>query len=136
MFNRDGINIFDFDLYSKRISFFYQKRDKIGTVFGLFLTFLYILLTLIIFIFYLTKTIKRADVKLQDSTVYSQGLPSIHINRKLFYFTFGLENPFTLNRFIDEGIYYPKVYFIKQDKENGILITKEKIDLNVERCNF
>ena len=136
MLNRNGINIFDFDLYSKRISFFFEKRDKIGTVFGLLLTFIYIILTLVIFIVNVSNTIKRSDVKSQESTVYFQGLPSIDLNRKLFYFAFGLESPFTLNRFIDEGIYYPKVYFIKQDKENGILITKEKIDLNVERCEI
>ena len=136
MFNRDRINIFDFDLYSKSISFFFEKRDKIGTVFGLLLTFIYIILTLVIFIVNLVNTVKRSDVKSKESTAYFQGLPSIDLNRKLFYFAFGLENPFTLNRFIDEEIYYSKVYFIKQDKENGILITKEKIDLNIERCDF
>ena len=136
MRNKDGINIFDFDLYAKRISFFYKKRDEIGTAFGLFLTFLYVVLTLVIFILYLSKTIRRSDVKSQESTVYSQGLPSIDVNRKLFYFAFALENPLTQSRFIDEGIYYPKVYFIKQYKENGIFITKEKIDLKVERCGF
>ena len=51
MFNRNGINIFDFDLYSKRISFFFEKRDKIGTVFGLLLTFIYIILTLVYIIY-------------------------------------------------------------------------------------
>ena len=123
------------DIYSKRISFFYDKRDKIGTFFGLILTFLYIIATLILFVFYLSRTIKRSDLKSQESTIYSQGLPSIDINRKLFYFAFGLEHPVTLSRFIDERIYFPKVYFIKQEKENGILVTKEKISLEVQRCD-
>ena len=39
-----------------------------------------------------------------------------------------------MSRFIDEGIYYSKVYFILQKKEKGILITKEKISLDIERC--
>ena len=135
MFSQYSLSIFDFDIYSKRISFFYEKRDKIGTLFGLILTFLYIIGTLVLFIFYLSKTIKRTDVKSQESTIYSQGLPSININQKIFYFAFGLEDPITLSRFIDEKIYYPKVYFIKQIKENGNLVTKEKISLEVERCN-
>lgn len=135
MFNHYTLNIYDFDLYSKRISFFYNKRDKVGTVFGLLLTFLYIIVTLVLFIYYLVKTIKRTDVKSQESTVYSQGLPSIDINRKLFYFAFGLENPISLSRFIDERIYYPKVYFIQQKKENGVLVTKSKTSLTIERCD-
>ena len=129
-------SILDFDIYSKRISFFFNKRDKIGTFFGLILTFLYLLITLILFLFYLIRTIKRIEVKTHESTIYSQGLPSIDINPHLLYFAFGLENPHLLTRFIDEQIYYPKVFFIKQQKEKGILVTKEIINLNVERCNI
>ena len=117
MFNQYGLSIYDFDIYSKRISFFYNKRDKIGTCFGLVLTFFYIIVTLIIFMYYFLKTIKRSQVKSHESTVYSQGLPSIDINPNLFYFAFGLENPKTLSRYIDETIYYPKVYFIRQKKK-------------------
>ena len=86
--------------------------------------------------FYLIRTIKRVEVKTHESTVYSQGLPSINVNPHLLYFAFGLVNPYSLTRFIDEEIYYPRVYFIKQQKENGVLVTKEIINLNVERCNI
>ena len=135
MLKQYGISIFDFDIYQKRISFFFNKKDKIGTFFGLILTSLYVIITLILFIYYLIRTIKRVEVKSHESTVYSQELPSIDINPKLLYFAFGLENPILLTRFIDEGIYYPKVSFIKQIKENGVLITKEIRNLNFERCN-
>ena len=134
MFSEYKINIFDFDIYSKRISFFYNKRDKLGTILGLFLTFLYAIMTLIIFTYYSIKTIKRTDVKAHESTVYSLGLPSIDINPNLFYIAFGLENPISLNNFIDERIYYPKVTYIKKEKINGVEITKEEISLDVERC--
>ena len=136
MFNSNRLNIYDFDIYSKRISFFYNERDRIGTVFGLFLTFVYVIITSVLFFYYLTKTIQRVDVKSQESTLYSQGLPSIDINPKLFYFSFGLEDRATLSRFLDERIYYPKVYFIQQKKENGILVTKEKISLDIEKCDM
>ena len=135
MTNEYELNIYDFDIYSKRISFFYDKRDKVGTVFGLILTFLYAVITLVLFLYYLIKIVKRSDVKSHELTLYSQGLPSININPNLFYFAFGLENPLTLSRYINESIYYPKVYFIKQEKENGIFITKETIPLGVERCD-
>ena len=64
-----------------------------------------------------------------------RGLPSININPNLFYFAFGLEHPISLSRYINKSIYYPKVYFIKQEKKNGIFITKETIPLKVERCD-
>ena len=46
MIKQYGISIFDFDIYSKRISFFFNKKDKIGTCFGLILTSLYAIITL------------------------------------------------------------------------------------------
>jgi len=135
MFKEYGLDIFDFDFYSRRISFFYNKRDTIGTVFGLFLTFLYVTITLILFFYYLIKTIRRTEVKSNESTVYSQGYPTINIEPNLFYVAFGLEDPISLNRYIDEKIYYPEVNFIMQEKENGIFVTKKIINLDVERCN-
>ena len=135
MFKHYGISIFDFDIYSKRISFFFNKKDKIGTFFGLILTFLYVIITLILFIYYLIRTIKRVEMRSYESTIYSQGLPSININPNILYFAFGLENQQLLKRFIDESIYFPKVLFIKQKKENGVLVTKEILNLNIERCN-
>ena len=135
MFNEYGLNIYDFDIYSRRISFFYNKRDKVGTIFGLILTFLYVIITIILFFYYLIKIIKRTEVKSHESILFSQGLPSININPDLFYFAFGLEHPISLSRYIDESIYYPKVYFIKQEKKNGIFVTEEIIPLKVERCD-
>ena len=135
MFKEYGLDIFDFDFYSRRISFFYNKRDTIGTVFGLFLTFLYVTITLILFFFYLIKTIRRTEVKSHESTLYSQGYPSINIDPNLFYVAFGLEDPISLNRYIDEKIYYPEVSFIIQEKENGIFVTKKTINLDIERCD-
>ena len=92
MFSNYKFDIFFLDKYSKRISFFYNKRDKIGTIFGLLLSFLYVIATITLFSIYLLKTINRSDVKSQESIVYSQGLPSIDVNPKIFYFAFGLEN--------------------------------------------
>ena len=135
MFGEYKINIFDFDIYSRRISFFYNKRDKLGTILGLFFTFLYATTTLIIFIYYSIKAINRTVVKTYESTVHSLGLPSIDIEPNLFYIAFGLENPLLLTRYIDERIYYPKVTYIKKEKIDGVEITKETISLDIERCN-
>ena len=135
MFTYKNINIFDFDIYSRRISFFVNGKEKIGSFFGFFLTIIYIISTIVLFFFYSLRVIKRTDVRAYDSTIHAQGIPSININSSLLYFAFGLEDPISLCRYIDETIYYPIIYYINKEKENGILVTKEKINLNVERCD-
>ena len=135
MFTHKKINIFDFDIYSRRISFFFNGKEKIGSFFGFFLTIIYIISTIALFLFYSIRTIKRTEVRAHDSTMHAQGIPSIDINSSLLYFAFGLEEPISCVRYIDETIYYPIIYYVNQEKENGILVTKEKINLNLERCN-
>lgn len=135
MFTQKKINIFDFDIYARRISFFFNGKEKIGSLFGLALTFLYIIILIILFIIYFLRVINRKDVKTDESTVYAHGIPSININQNLFYFAFGLEDPKSLNRYIDETIYYPLIYVINMEKENGSFVTKEKIIINTERRN-
>jgi len=135
MFIYQKINIFDFDIFSRRISFYFNTKEKIGSLFGFILTIVYIISTIVLFAFYCLKVIKREEMRIHDSTMYSQNLPSININPNLLYFAFGLEDPVNYNRYIDETIYYPIIYFIKMEKENGSLITKEKITIKPERCN-
>ena len=135
MFTRKNINIFDFDIYARRISFFFNSKEKIGSFFGFILTILYITSVIILFFYYSIKAIKRSQVKTHDSTMYPQGTPSIQINPNILYFAFGLEDPNSLNRYIDETIYYPIIHFIYKEKENGIFVTKERINLKAERCN-
>ena len=135
MFTRKNINIFDFDIYARRISFFFNSKEKIGSLFGFILTILYITSVIILFFYYSIKAIRRNQVKTHDSTMYAQGTPSIEINPNILYFAFGLEDPKSLNRYIDETIYYPVINFIYKEKENGILVTKEKINIKAERCN-
>lgn len=45
--------IYDFDIFARRISLFYKKNEKIGSSFGLFLTIIYILSSITIFILFL-----------------------------------------------------------------------------------
>ena len=135
MFTKKNINIFDFDIYGRRISFFFNSKEKIGSLFGFILTVLYIILLIILFLYHIIKVLRRSQVKTHDSTVYSQDTPSIQINPNILYFSFGLEDPKSLNRYIDETIYYPIINFVYKEKENGILVTKEKYDIKAERCN-
>ena len=135
MFSDETINFLDFDIYSRRISFFYKNKEKLGSFFGFLLTTLYIITSIIIFFFYFIKALKREEVTASDSTIYPIDIPSIDINKELFYIAFGLEHPTTFHRIIDERIYYPEVFLIERQKENGEMIKKSETLLHLERCN-
>ena len=125
----------NFDLYSKRLGFYFNKHEKIGTLFGLFLTLTYVITSLILFIYQITRTIQRKELKVYDSTMHGQEMPSIDINSEQFYFAFGLEDPSTSSRFIDERIYIPKIVYVDKVKINDELVTVNQKTLEYEKCN-
>ena len=131
----EPFNFLCFDIYSKRITFFYDNKEKIGSYFGLSLTLTYILASIVLFIYYLVITIQRKEMKVYESTLYSEETPSLEINSSLVYFAFGIEDYSSSSRFIDETIYYPKILYIHRVKENGQFKTKINKELPYERCN-
>ena len=132
--NYNLIDLDDLDMYSQKIGFFYNRKDKISSSFGIFLTIIYIIASLGLFIFYITKTIKRTTINVHDSTMYLKEFSEIYIEPNLFYFAFGIENPETGTRFIDETIYYVKVTYSEQIKEGSTIKTIEERELEIERC--
>ena len=128
------MNFLNFDIYAKRATFFFNNQEKIGSFFGLFLSGLYVIASIVLFIYYLILTLERKEIRVYDSTLYSQELPKINIDKNSFYFAFGLENLATLNRFVDETIYTAEVAFIDRVKKNGEFETIIKNDLLLEKC--
>ena len=128
-------NYYFFDIYSQRASLYYNNHERIGTYFGLFLTIIYVLSSLIIFIIYLIRVMQRLDITIYGSTMYSQEMPSVNINNNNFYFAFGLEDPINTKRFIDESIYYPQIIFLDNAKINGEFQNIYNLSLDYERCN-
>ena len=131
---KDSINFLNFDIYSKKITFFFDNKEKISSYFGLFLTTTYILASIILFIYYLLITVERKELKVYESTRYSESTPSLEINSSLVYFAFGIEDYYTSSRFIDETIYYPKILYIDRIKSEGKFKTIKNIELPYERC--
>lgn len=127
-----SFNFLSFDIYSKRITFFYENQEKISSYFGLILTLTYIIASLILFIYYFAITIQRKEMTVYESTIYSENTPSLDVNSSLIYFAFGIEDK--TSRFIDETIYYPKILYIHRVKKNGIFQTQFSQELPYERC--
>ena len=132
---KSRINYENLDIYSKRICFFYNNQEKITSCFGLFLTFVYIFASLILFILEIIKAIQRKEIKVYDTTIYSQEMPIIDVDIKQFYFAFGLEYPNTATRYIDEGIYTAKITYFDKQKQKDDFVTVVEQDLAYEKCN-
>ena len=131
---KDSINFLYFDIYSKKITFFFNNKEKISSYFGLFLTATYILASMILLIYYLLISFERKELKVYESTKYSETTPSLEVNSSLVYFAFGIEDYFTSSRFIDETIYYPQILYIERIKNEGKFKTIKNIELPYERC--
>ena len=130
-----GVNsIFDLDIYSRRISFFFRGKEKISSKFGFFLTSLYIIISIVLFLNYFIKTISRENVTSSDSTIFTDSLPSIQLNPELFNLAFGLEHPTKISRFIDETIYYPKAVYYENVKQNGFFVNRIKQEIKIGKC--
>jgi len=126
---------FNFDIYASTPNFYFKNHDRINTCFGTFLTAVYIIASLTLFIFYLLSIIQRKNFKVYDSTIYGQEMPIIDLNSSSLYFAFGMEEPQSMNRFIDDSIYIPKIVFVDKAKINDELVTVYQENLEFERCN-
>ena len=127
-------SIFDLDIYSRRISFFFRGKEKISSKFGFFLTSLYIIISIVLFLHYFIRTISRENVTSSDSTIFTDSLPSIQLNPELFNLAFGLEHPTKISRFIDETIYYPKAVYYENVKQNGFFVNRIKQEIKIGKC--
>ena len=126
---------FNFDMYARSPNFYFKNHDRINTCFGTLLTLVYIIVSLTLFIYHSIITIRRKNFKVHDSTIYGQEMPFIDLNSNILYFAFGLEDPQTMNRFIDDSIYVPKIVFVDKAKINDELVTVYQQNLEIEKCN-
>ena len=124
----------DYNIYSRRLGFYYNNKEKISTWFGLILTLIYILSSITLFIYFINNIMRREQTNVYDTKVYSQDIPMIEVNPNLIYFAFGLEDK-SSNRFADETIYFPKILFFERKKENGDFKKTERRELEYEICN-
>ena len=128
------MSLINLDIYARRVGFFYKNRERISSYCGLLLTFIYVVASLVLFIYYMIITTQRKEIRVYDSSLYSKEMPVINISKNYFYFAFGLEDPTTLNRFVDESIYIPEVVYIDRAKINGEFKTLNRLTLPLEKC--
>ena len=126
---------FNFDIYSSSPNFYFNNHERINTWLGTILTAVYIIVSLSLFIYQTIIVINRDNFKVYDSTIYGQEMPIIDLNSSSLYFAFGLEDPLSVNRFIDDSIYIAKIVFVDKAKINDELVTVYQENLEFEKCN-
>ena len=132
---KSELSLANFDMYSKKICFFYNNHERMSSYYGFFLTLVYIFASLILFLYEIVKALQRKELKVYDTTIYAQEMPIIDIDINQFYFAFGLEYPRSAIRYIDETIYTAKITFFDKQKKNDDFVTVVEKDLDFEKCN-
>ena len=125
----------NFDMYSKKICFFFNEKEKISSLFGFLLTMLYIFVSVILFFYQIILAIQRKNLKVYDTTIYSKEIPIIDVDINQLYFAFGLEYPNTANRYVDESIYTVELTFFDKRKIEDQFVTVAEKKLDFEKCN-
>ena len=75
------MSLLDLDIYSRRIGFFYHNKERISSYCGLFLTFIYVVASIILFIYYMILITQRIEIRVYDSSLISQEMPVIDLNK-------------------------------------------------------
>ena len=132
---QQNFSIKDFDIYSNKISLFFNRKTSLGSYFGLTLSFLYCGILISFFIYYTKGVFNKTQLKVYNSVRYPTETPSIKLNNDLFYFAFGAEDE-TTSVFIDESIYYPEVTYYESVKENNDWSNIVERYLEIEKCNI
>ena len=107
----------DVDMFAKEPELYFKGKSKKTTWIGRILTILFIFVYIAIIIYKMIRMFKRTDVTFFDTFMYEDKPPKIQLSSDKFYGGFALEDPYTYDAFIDEGIYYPKAYFKRTERK-------------------
>ena len=124
-----------FDLYGKYPEFYFKGKSNKTTWIGRIFTFLYIIILIAFFIYKLERMIKRKDVTFYDINTNKGKIPSIKLNRDIFYTGFALDYPGTDIPFIDDRIYTISAKYISRERINGQWNNTEK-EIKFKKCEL
>ena len=125
----------EIDLFGRKPELYYKGNSKRKAWVGKVFTRLYALIYLGFFIYKLIRMIKKVDVTFYETSTYTGETPFIELNNEIFYGGFALADPYTLQTFVDERIYYPVAYFItgKKERNNWDFISYH---VEIEKCKL
>ena len=120
--------IFDFDLFGKYPEFYFKGKPQRTSLFGKILTYIYIILYLVFFVYKIIRMIKKVDITFYETYAYSE-IPSIQLSSDNFY------GGFAVGGMIEETLYYPKAYFYRGHRVEGDMQWEEK-EIEIDICKL
>ena len=115
----------EIDFFGKLPEFYLKGKPKLATWFGRIFTYIFIIFYIVIFCYKLIRMYQRLDITFYDSYSNIDEIPEIKVTHDNFSIVFAVFNE-NGEPFIDRSIYYPKAYFIDEDRQ---------YDINIEICN-
>lgn len=123
------------DLYGKEPEFYFKGNSSKTTWIGRILTYIYIIIYVAFLAYKLDRMINRVDVTFYDTNAYTGEIPSIELNKEVFYGAFALDYPGTDIPYYDPQMYTLQAQYIRQIKTNGVWnITKR--DVEFKQCEL
>lgn len=108
--NRMSENILNLDIYGTKPQFNINKQDNFKTNFGSFLTISSILTTILALSYFSLQLFNVANPKLVTSVKNIFNPSQVLLNNSNYGFSFGLQNPFSYDQFIDESYYRAEAF--------------------------
>ena len=107
------------DLFRKEPEFYYNGSSKYTNLLGIILTWIYIAIYLVFFIYKFIRMINREDVSFSETTASSPGsLPKLKVDKETFVYALSLTNESNVP-YIDESIYFPTATIVEQKLINN-----------------
>ena len=125
----------DVDMFGKEPELYYKGKPKKTSWIGRIFSFAFVIIYFAFFVYKLVKMLKKTDCTFYDTFTYSAEPPSVKITKENFYGGFALEDPITYDVFIDEGIYIPKAYFKRAERQGETYDWQVK-ELELEPCKL
>ena len=107
------------DLYGKEPEFYYKNNTNKKTWVGRIFTVFYSVICFAFFIYKIDRMIKRKDVTFYEINSNNGEIPSIYLNKDIFYAAFAFGNSITNEPFVDKTIYTFSGSYSSYIKVNG-----------------
>ena len=125
----------DIDIYGKEPEIYFKGRSQKTSWIGRIFTIIYVIAYVGFFAYELSRLVMKSDITFSESYQFKGEPPSMKVTNEELYGGFALEDPKTLETYVDESIYYTRAYFRVGKKVEQVWTWEEK-ELQVEVCQL
>ena len=130
----ESLSLFDFFGFKP---YFYLNGNKYyTTLFGFIISIISVLSMLGLTVYFILDMFDTNNFSIVISNIQTQSLPSFNWTNDVFYFGMALEDPITLDYYIDESIYSLKAIYHKGVRDDAGIFHWEHIDVELEPCQI